>query len=277
MCFSISSSYGFSVPPVPTRDIYVQDYASIISNDVKDDMLRMSYVLQQKTTAELVVVTVPSLENRSVEEYALELLRQWGIGASNKNNGVLLLIAPEDRDMRIEVGYGLEGAITDGTAGAILDKMIPYFQEDDYSGGIAIAYSLLLHQIAREYDIDANEIFAEASTINPVSLPEPLSFMDLLIVLGVFLFITMGGISVFSLILRRNLFLIILKLFRDLSSGKYAGPTNGPYKSNKRNNYYKGPKGPFGGGGFGGGSSGGGFGSGFGGGSSGGGGASRKW
>lgn len=275
MVFSIISSYAFSIPPVPTRDIYVQDYASIMSKEIKEDMLRMSYILQEKTSAELVVVTVTSLENRSIEEYALEIFRQWGIGTATKNNGVLLLIAPHDRDMRIEVGYGLEGAINDGKAGAILDEMIPYFQDGDYDKGISVAYSLLIHEIAREYDIDVNEIFSETSIINPVSLPEPISLIDLLIVIGIFLFMIMGGISVLSLILRRNLFLLILILLRDLSSGKYAGPTGGgPYDRNRRNRY---PRGPFGGGGFGGGSSGGGFRGGFGGGSSGGGGASRKW
>ena len=274
MVFSIINIHALSIPPVPTRDIYVQDYANIISNDIREDMLQMSYSLKEKTTAELVVVTVNSLENRSIEEYALQLLRKWGIGSSDKNNGVLLLVAPQDREMRIEVGYGLEGAINDGKAGAILDEMIPYFRSEDYSTGISIAYSLLVHEIAREYDIDPAEFFNNSSNINPVSLPEPLTFSEVIFLFLFLFFLVLIGMTILSIIFRRNLFILFFLLWRDLKSGRYAGPTSRNY--NKRNNF---PRGPFGGGGFGGGSSGGGGfrGGGFGGGSSGGGGASRKW
>lgn len=264
MVFSIINVYAFSIPPAPDIDIYVQDYANIISNDIREDMLRMSYLLKEKTTAELVVVTVNSLENRSIEEYALQLFRQWGIGSSDKNNGVLLLVAPQEREVRIEVGYGLEGAINDGKAGAILDEMIPYFRSEDYSTGIAVAYSLLVHEIGREYDIDTTELFNNIANINPVSLPEPLTLAEV-IFLFLFLFFTIViFMIIFSIIFRRNLFFLFFVLWRDLKSGRYAGHTSRHFKN--RNNF---PRGPFGGGGFGGG--------GFGGGSSGGGGASRKW
>ena len=274
--FSMISSYGFSIPQTPTVDIYVQDYAFMLSNEVKEDMLRMSHSLKEKTSAELVIVTVPSLEGRSIEEYALNLFREWGIGSEDKNNGVLLLVADEEREARIEVGYGLEGAINDGKAGAILDQMISYFQRDDYNQGISTAYSLLLHEIAAEYDIDISEIFAGASAVTPVALPEPISIVDFFRFIGLLLFILIGGMLLLSKILGRNLFLLALLLIKDLASGKYAGPTGGGPHSmgggmigGSRKGRY--PRGPFGGGssGFGRG--------GFGGGSSGGGGASRKW
>ena len=274
---SLLGVYGLTIPKAPTVDIYVQDYASMLTGEVKDDMLRMSSVLQKTTSAELVVVTVPSLDDRPIEEYALNLFRQWGIGDKDKRNGVLLLVAQEDREARIEVGYGLEGAINDGKAGAILDEMILYFQADNYSEGIATAYSLLLNEILIEYDIAAEQIFEGSKSITPVVLQEPVSIADIIKTIGLLFFSAITAMFVLSKLLGRNLFWLTASLFRNLAGGRYSGPT------------HRGPMGGGFGGGFGTGHGSSPFGSGshrsgptigggkFGGGSSGGGGASRKW
>ncbi|ABR48973.1 protein of unknown function DUF477 [Alkaliphilus metalliredigens QYMF] len=280
---SLTSVYAFSIPQTPTVDIYVQDYASMISSDVKEDMLRMSQALQEKTSAELVIVTVPSIEGIPIEEYILNLFRQWGIGSTDQNNGVLLLVAQAEGEARIEVGYGLEGAINDGKAGAIMDQMISYFQNENYSQGISTAYSLLLQEIAVEYNIDINEIFVGAEAITPTVLEQPTSIVSLLKMIGSLLLMTLLGMLIFSKVLGKNLFVLALLFLGDLASGKYAGPTGGgPHQMggnfvgrSRRGRYPRGPRGPFGGGSSSGGSS---IGrGGFGGGSSGGGGASRKW
>ncbi len=274
---SLLGVYGLTIPKAPTVDIYVQDYASMLTGEVKDDMLRMSSVLQKTTSAELVVVTVPSLDDRPIEEYALNLFRQWGIGDKDKRNGVLLLVAQEDREARIEVGYGLEGAINDGKAGAILDEMILYFQADNYSEGIATAYSLLLNEILIEYDIAAEQIFEGSKSITPVVLQEPVSIADIIKTIGLLFFSAITAMFVLSKLLGRNLFWLTASLFRNLAGGRYSGPT------------HRGPMGGGFGGGFGTGHGSSPFGGGshrsgptigggkFGGGSSGGGGASRKW
>lgn len=137
------------VPPAPTTSIYVQDYASVITPEHEEQILQLGKELENKTTAQLVVVTIPGLEGQVLEEYSLELLRTWGIGQKEKNNGALLLIAIKDRQSRIEVGYGLEGTLTDGITGRIQDEyMIPYFKDNDYSTGIYKGYMATATTIA---------------------------------------------------------------------------------------------------------------------------------
>ncbi len=143
------------VPPKPpaSSGIYVQDYAGVLSAPVRSYLLDLGRQLDQKTTAQLAVVTVKSLNGAPLEEYSLKLLRDWGIGNKEKNNGVLLLISTGDRKSRIEVGYGLEGALTDGITGQIQDQyMIPYFRKGTYEEGIARGYEALALRIAREYN-----------------------------------------------------------------------------------------------------------------------------
>ena len=93
----------------PTDEFYVNDSANLLSEDLEKYIVETNVTLNQKTGAQIVVVTVNSLEGQSLEEYATELFREYGIGDATKNNGVLLLLALEEREFRIEVGYGLEG------------------------------------------------------------------------------------------------------------------------------------------------------------------------
>lgn len=144
------------IPPKPSASsgIYVQDYAGIISAPVRGYLQNLGQQLEQKTTAQLVVVTVKSLDGAPLEDYSLKLLRNWGIGNKGKNNGVLLLISTGDRKSRVEVGYGLEGALTDSLTGKIQDQyMIPYFRKGTYEPGIAYGYEALALRIAKEYNV----------------------------------------------------------------------------------------------------------------------------
>jgi uncharacterized membrane protein YgcG len=105
------------------------------------------------------VLTVPSLKGQSLEDYSLTVLRQWGIGDQEKNNGVLLLVAVQDRKSRIEVGYGLEGALPDGLTGRIQDQyMLPYFRSNDYDKGILNGYSALLQTVLKEYNLTTKDL-----------------------------------------------------------------------------------------------------------------------
>ena len=144
------------VPPKPpaSSEIYVQDYAGVISAPVRSYLQDLGRQLDQKTTAQLAVVTVKSLNGSPLEEYSLKLLRDWGIGNKEKNNGVLLLVSTGDRKSRIEVGYGLEGALTDSLTGQIQDQyMIPYFRKGTYEEGITRGYEALALRIAKEYNV----------------------------------------------------------------------------------------------------------------------------
>lgn len=116
---------------------YVNDFAGILSPATISQLEEQLTQLETETTAEVAVVTVPSLEGDTVEGYAAGLFEAWQIGKADKDNGVLFLIAPTERQVRIEVGYGLEPIITDGRAGRILDReVIPYFKNNDYDRGI---------------------------------------------------------------------------------------------------------------------------------------------
>ena len=116
---------------------YVNDYAEIISPAVE---ARLEAELESYTALssnELSVVTLMSLEGDTIENTAVALFEQWGIGQKNKDNGVLLLIAPNEKELRIEVGYGLEPVLTDSRAGTIIREVItPKFKENDYDAGI---------------------------------------------------------------------------------------------------------------------------------------------
>lgn len=99
------------IPPKPQAgsNIYVQDYADVISPASEKIIYSIGRELDSKTTAQVAVLTVPTLDGEPIESYALKVLRGWGIGSRDKNNGVLIVVATKDRQSRIEVGYGLEG------------------------------------------------------------------------------------------------------------------------------------------------------------------------
>ena len=113
----------------PSSKFYVNDYANVLSDEVEEYIFNNSVKLYDETTSQIVVVTVPNLEGEKLESYATELFRSFGIGDKEKNNGILLLLALDERQSRIEVGYGLEGVLTDGKTGRIQDEyMIPYYK-----------------------------------------------------------------------------------------------------------------------------------------------------
>lgn len=119
---------------------YVNDFAQILSPSYRQSLEQELNDFKNETTAEIAVVTIESLEGGSIEDYAVRLFEDWKIGKKEKDNGLLILIAKEDRKIRIEVGYGLEPVITDGRAGRIIrEKMQPAFREDNYDQGVDLA------------------------------------------------------------------------------------------------------------------------------------------
>lgn len=147
------------VPPMPTQSIYVQDFANVLSTETKNKLNRMGIEIQKKTKAQVVVVTIDTLDETPIEQYSLELLRKWGIGDKSLNNGVLMLISTKDHQSRIEVGYGLEGALPDGKTGRIQDEyMISYFKDGDYNGGVINGYMALAQEVLKEYKTNAAEV-----------------------------------------------------------------------------------------------------------------------
>jgi len=116
---------------------YVSDFAGVISAQDKDLIASLAQGLEEKTTDQMAVVTINSTQPETIEGYAVELFKRWGIGHKGKDNGILLLVAVQDRKVRIETGYGLEGTLPDVIGNKIIrDIMVPSFKSGQYSTGI---------------------------------------------------------------------------------------------------------------------------------------------
>lgn len=121
--------------PKPTG--FVNDYAKVMQPAAAQRLEGLLQALQKKTGVEIAVVTVTSLDERPIEDYAVELYKEWGIGKKGVDEGALILVAPNDKRVRIEVGYGLEGALNDAEAGRIIRTgMVPFFKKNDFTRGI---------------------------------------------------------------------------------------------------------------------------------------------
>jgi len=135
---------------LPDHTGYVTDLASVLDDATEAKLKASLSDVEKETTAEVAVVTVRSLEGMTVEDYANRLFRQWGIGKKGKDNGVLVLVAPGERKIRIEVGYGLEPVLPDGLAGNIVrNQALPEFRNGDFPGGItAVVESIAIILVA---------------------------------------------------------------------------------------------------------------------------------
>lgn len=153
LCFLSLPVFAAGLPEA-TRDFYVYDEEGILSDEAKSDIVRTNESLFEQTGAQVVVCILNHLpEDKTVEEAAVDIFDKWDIGTKEKDNGILLLIAMKDRKFRIEVGYGLEGAIPDMVAKEILDDMVPYFQDGEYEAGIRVAFGEILSRVEEEYQI----------------------------------------------------------------------------------------------------------------------------
>jgi uncharacterized protein len=246
LVLTVSVLSAQNIPKRPTPPKLVNDFANVLSPEEEAQLEQKLVAYDDSTSNQVAIVTVPTLDNYPIEEYALQLFRTWGIGNKNTNNGVLIIAAINDRSIRIETGYGLEGAIPDITASQIIRNDIgPSFREGNYYEGFDKAVESIILAAAGEYK--APEGYNNREKKSPL-VP----------------------ILVFVVIL----FIIISNINRGGGGGfmsrrgyrGFGGPVFFP------GGFGGGSGGGFGGGGFGGG----GFG-GFGGGSSGGGGASGSW
>ena len=136
LCVILSAvlAYALTFPPLTGRAV---DEAGILDPSTKEALERKLANFERTTTGQFVVVTLESLQGTSIEDYGHQLGRHWGIGQKDKNSGVLLIVAPNERKVRIEVGYGLEGNLTDAVSKLIIENSIlPRFKAHDYPGGI---------------------------------------------------------------------------------------------------------------------------------------------
>src|SRR5262245_18756940 len=150
----------------PPPQKYVSDNSHIIGAGTQQKLNDLLRAVENETTAEIAVVTVDSLDGMEVEEYANKLFKAWGIGKKGADNGVLVVVAPTLRKMRIEVGYGLEPILPDGLAGEIIrSEFTPAFKSGEYSRGIEDGVTRLAAIVRAKHVVTAEERkrFAEAA------------------------------------------------------------------------------------------------------------------
>lgn len=228
-------------PKFPRLSGRVVDDAGILNPSTVNELTRMLAQHEQAGGEQVVVVTLPSLQGYSIEEFGYQLGRYWGIGQKDKNTGALLIVAPKEHKVRIEVGYGLEGKLTDAQSSLIIQRLIlPQFRRGDFNAGILAGTQSILKVLGGEPESAQPPAGAGVSSIDPRWI--------------------IVGLLAFWLIY----VLLLRKLARNPGIIRRVG-RSGPAGSG---GFY---------GGFGGGSSGGGGGFSGGGGSFGGGGASGSW
>ncbi|MDO8623900.1 MAG: TPM domain-containing protein [bacterium] len=146
-------AFAYTSPGVPTG--YVNDFAHVLRAETVSNLDAELAAFEASTSNEITVVTIPSMGGDYIENYAVKLFEEWGIGKKNTDNGVLLLLAIEERKLRIEVGYGLEGALPDSVAARIIaDEMTPRLKVGDYDGAVTSGVTSIVAATKGEYQPD---------------------------------------------------------------------------------------------------------------------------
>jgi len=156
-----------NLPARPTS--YVSDFANILQPQERAYLETLCTELEHNTTAELAIVTVSSLEGMEISQYSIELADAWKVGKKDKDNGVIILLAPNEREVRIEVGYGLEGALPDVRASRIIrEQMAPFFKDNQWFDGLkagAEAIAVIVRAEAPEGTAPPSEMDSEGLLI----------------------------------------------------------------------------------------------------------------
>jgi uncharacterized protein len=157
LCFVSFLASAQNIPARPNPPRLVNDFAGVLNPGEAQQLEQQLVAYDDSTSNQVAVVLVKTLDDYPIEEYALKLFRDWGIGNKKTNNGVLIIAAIEDRKIRIEVGYGLEGAIPDITANHIIENDIkPDFRSGDYYDGLSKAANDIIKAAAGEYKAPAD-------------------------------------------------------------------------------------------------------------------------
>jgi len=149
LAFFVLLTPAWAAPKFPALTGRVVDDAGILSPDTKAGLTEKLAALEQKTSRQLVVVTLPSLQGYDISDYGYQLGRAWGIGQSKLNNGILFIVAPNEHRTRIEVGYGLEPIITDAFSSVVIQtQVLPKFRSGDFNGGVVAGANALIEQLS---------------------------------------------------------------------------------------------------------------------------------
>lgn len=172
ICSALIANVVFAAPNFPELTDRVVDEVGILSTDRKQNIITKLADFEQKSTAQIVVAVVSSLEGYEIRDYGYQLARHWQLGQKDVNNGVLLLVAPNERKVSIEVGYGLEGSLTDALSFEIIQHYIlPKFKASDMEAGIELGVDMILQGLVGE--ISAESLMAQ----NPTEMDIPIELI----------------------------------------------------------------------------------------------------
>jgi len=232
------------IPAIPSDPVV--DMAGIIDNDVETKLNRYLRELEEKTSAQMAILTIKSLQGQALEEFSINMAHdKWKLGQKGKDNGVLMVVSLNDKKYRFEIGYGLEGVLPDSLVGTIgRQYLVPYFKKGDYSTGIYAAAVVMANAIARDAGVEITGLPAVKKAYSAKKRAESTSVFG----------------KIFSLLFFVIMIIVFIKNPRSFLAFLLLSSMGG------RGGHWGGSGGGFGGGGFGGG--GGGFG---------GGGASGGW
>lgn len=187
-----TTAYGIKAKlPEPNYDFYVYDEAGIIDKNAEDYIININKELYKKTGGQIVIAAVNSLEDMDINYYATALFEEWEIGSKEYDNGMLILVVPNDKEIWIEVGYGLEGQFPDSKTKRIIENyIIPYFSEGSYSDGLLAGFNQILIGFEEEYNISLDKS-------NTIVGPPPSShgygfgyaFPRIFIIIGIIIFL----------------------------------------------------------------------------------------
>ncbi len=186
LLLSTAFLYAADVPFLSGR---VNDTAGILFPNTIHDLEALLKAHEDSTSNQVAVLTIPSLDGEPIENYSMRVVETWKLGGKGKDNGVLLLVARDDREVRIEVGYGLEGNLPDVTCSRIVrNEMIPRFKDGDFDGGVRAGVAAILAAINGAYTADNTVDGSSNSVVGSI-----IAFLIFFVVVGIF-----TAIAIFS-------------------------------------------------------------------------------
>jgi uncharacterized protein len=167
-------------PPLTGR---VNDRAGLLSERDEGALEAALARFEAETTNQIVVATLESLQGLPIEDYGSQLGRHWGIGQAGKDNGALLIVAPEEREVRIEVGYGLEGELTDAQSRTIIEtRILPHFRQGDFASGIKAGVAAMIETLGGSYDPAVSPVQVRESERAPSPFPLAIALPIIMII-----------------------------------------------------------------------------------------------
>jgi uncharacterized protein len=179
VAFSFGSTHLFnseliSLPAAHAAEIpalkgYVNDYGNMMSLSVRSKLTKELKEFERTDSTQVVILTIPSLEGQTIEEYSIRVAETWKIGQKGRDNGIIFIVASQERKIRIEVGRGLEGRLTDLTAGRIIDLVVkPRFKRGDFNGGFVSGVAALIDATKGEFKADDAKPSQKKKSFSPL-------------------------------------------------------------------------------------------------------------